>query len=365
MGSTQYKVQKKWFRLVCVLLPVISIVNTLFPFILRRFANKKLRTLKGHYSEVKKIKIGAKKILIEGFLLDKLDKESGGRNKFLSAETVVITFNFKELWGGIFIADVFLERPVFTHINKEDDKTTGPTVKRKTNITHLNLFPFVVNKLEVKNGTVEYIDTLASPIVRLDLSKLYIRATSVSNIPEFAMPAEVMVLGKAYGGSIQIKGKVNLQKLKPDFDINAEVENIELNRLNNLFEAYGKFSIDNGGLSVYAEAVSVDGHYKGYVKPVVTGIVITAVETEKSTLWRSIWESAVGKAIKLFENPKEEQVATKIPIEGEFKDIEINVWYAIVVVLRNAFISALTPSIDYEINFNTLKRSKGTNNGTT
>ncbi|SDD36392.1 hypothetical protein [Williamwhitmania taraxaci] len=56
---------------------------------------------------------------------------------------------------------------------------------------------------------------------------------------------------------------------------------------------------------------------------------------------------AVGVILK---NPEKKQVATKVPFEGVYEKTTIKTWYAIVEVLRNAFIQALYPSIDQEIN---------------
>ena len=57
----------------------------------------------------------------------------------------------------------------------------------------------------------------------------------------------------------------------------------------------------------------------------------------------------VAGAGAILRNPEEEQVATKLPMEGTFDDTDSDLWHAIIVLLRNAFIQALQPSIDGEI----------------
>jgi hypothetical protein len=66
----------------------------------------------------------------------------------------------------------------------------------------------------------------------------------------------------------------------------------------------------------------------------------------------------VGGAGFVFKNQKENQVATKVPMEGTFKNPQTNVLEALWEVLRNAFIQALVPRIDYEININSVKTVK-------
>jgi hypothetical protein len=67
---------------------------------------------------------------------------------------------------------------------------------------------------------------------------------------------------------------------------------------------------------------------------------------EKKTV--TIIYGAVGQ---VFRNQKKDQVATKVPFEGDLKSPETNVWYAVTRVLQNAFVQAIQPSIDNEISF--------------
>ena len=57
----------------------------------------------------------------------------------------------------------------------------------------------------------------------------------------------------------------------------------------------------------------------------------------------------VGTAAVLFTNPKEEQVATKVELKGSLSDPDISTWYAVLQLLRNAFIQAIAPAIDNEV----------------
>jgi hypothetical protein len=58
----------------------------------------------------------------------------------------------------------------------------------------------------------------------------------------------------------------------------------------------------------------------------------------------------------ILKNKEKEQVATKIPISGEYNEASVKIWYSIITILKNAFIQALYPSIDYEINQSTVKK---------
>ena len=62
----------------------------------------------------------------------------------------------------------------------------------------------------------------------------------------------------------------------------------------------------------------------------------------------------VGTAGKVLENPKKEQIATKVPIEGSFEGSHTDVIEAVWELLKNAFVQALMPSVDNQININSI-----------
>jgi hypothetical protein len=81
-------------------------------------------------------------------------------------------------------------------------------------------------------------------------------------------------------------------------------------------------------------------------------------EDRKDNVLRKLWEAFAEGIGEVFENQPKDRVATKVPIRGTVKDLDTNVWYAIGEVLRNAFIQALQPSIDQEINIQTVETGK-------
>ena len=73
-------------------------------------------------------------------------------------------------------------------------------------------------------------------------------------------------------------------------------------------------------------------------------------EDRKDNILEKLWEEIVGAAGVIFRNQSKDQVATKIPFEGDLSNPDVQTWTAIMEILRNAFIQALFPSVDNEIN---------------
>jgi hypothetical protein len=107
--------------------------------------------------------------------------------------------------------------------------------------------------------------------------------------------------------------------------------------------------VHKGTFGLYTEMAGKDGKFTGYVKPIIKDLDIVGPEDKHDSFLNKLWEEVVGAAGVLLKNQKKDQVATKIPIKGEYGKTDIATWYAIINVLRNAFVQAIYPSIDYQV----------------
>ena len=148
--------------------------------------------------------------------------------------------------------------------------------------------------------------------------------------------------------------KMDALARKTKFDMNAEIKNANLVQLNDFFKAYGNFDVNKGSLCLYTEFAAKDGKYKGYIKPIIKDLDVIGPEDKKDNFFQKAWETIVGGAGKVLENHKKDQVATKVPIEGSFTGSHTDVIEAIWELLKNAFIQALMPSVDNQINLNSV-----------
>jgi hypothetical protein len=114
--------------------------------------------------------------------------------------------------------------------------------------------------------------------------------------------------------------------------------------------------VNNGTLELFTEIASKNGSYKGYVKPLIHHLDVVGAEDRHESALEKIWESTVCAVTTLIKNQRKDQLATKVPFEGSFKP-HIHIGYAILETLVNAFIHALKPSLDYEINIGSVEES--------
>ena len=56
----------------------------------------------------------------------------------------------------------------------------------------------------------------------------------------------------------------------------------------------------------------------GYVKPVIKDLQVKGDEDRHDSFFNKLYETLIGAVGVVLKNPEEKQVATKIPIEGEY-----------------------------------------------
>jgi hypothetical protein len=116
-------------------------------------------------------------------------------------------------------------------------------------------------------------------------------------------------------------------------------------------------------MSLYTEIATREGAFSGYVKPLIEDLDILGRDDKEDPLLHKLWEGLVGAAGSIVTNPKEDQVATKIPMQGRLEDPDILTWAAVIDILRNAFIRALEPAIDREIDITSPLQHEGEEEG--
>jgi hypothetical protein len=216
--------------------------------------------------------------------------------------------------------------------------------------------PLTVNRFEIHNGSIQYIDLNIQPPIDIGLFNLYIVATNLSNVinKHEMLPAKVKAMANMYDGHFHLNMNLNPLMKQPTFELETELKNMDMTAINEFFKTYGNFEVKKGKFSLYAEFAGKEGNFGGYIKPFMTDFEVKKYK-ENDELKQRIWEMLVGTAMKVLEIPKTDQVATKTPMSGRFSDPDINIWQAIHYVLRNAFVQALRPSIENTIFVNKLE----------
>jgi hypothetical protein len=345
------------------ILIVLIIIRLLLPTIILHYANKTLANLKDYRGHVDDIDISLYRgaYQIDGFYLNKFDSATSKQTEFFKIARTDLSIHWDAILDGKIVGEITFLAPTLLF---KKDKTEIQQVAKDTNDFRKVLksfMPLKLNRVVIHKGSIHYIDETSSPKIDISMNETEAVATNLRNSEgtDEKLPSTLKANAKSYGGSLSLDMKLDGLKKQPTLDLTAEIENADLTKLNDFFKAYGKFDVSAGTLGLYTEFAAADGKFKGYVKPLIKGLKVVGPEDKKDKFPQKAKEAVFGLVGKAVTNPKKKQVATKVNIEGTFKETDVNTGEAIWELLRNAFIEALMANVDNEINIESAQAADG------
>lgn len=354
--------QKKVIVITLTIVALLVAVRMALPYVILRYANKTLAEMDGYRGRIQDIDLaifrGAYKI--DSIYLNQVDSVTQDETPFLSAAVVDLSIEWKSLFKGSLVGEVIVERPNvrFTKEKVEPDDVQKDSSDFRQVLE--DFMPLEINRLEFRNGRLQYIDHTARPRVNISMTDVNVVALNLRNTYDSSavLPASIMAQATVYEGHLNMEMKLNPLAQVPTFDMNAEWKNTNLVKLNDFFEAYAKVDVNKGSFGLYTEVAAKEGSFTGYVKPLIENISVLGKEDRDDNLLKKAWEGLAGAVTEVFENQSEDTFATKIPLQGEIDDPKANIIFAILQILENAFITALQPSIDQQINLQAVDREQ-------
>jgi hypothetical protein len=353
---------KRWLKIVIGALIFVGILRLILPYVVLRYANKTLAEMDGYYGHVADIDIALIRgaYQIDSIYINKVDSTTKKQTPFFSAAEIDLSVEWKALFHGSLVGEFVFEKP---RIDFTKDKVEPKDVRNdSSSFKQLkeDFMPLQVNRCEINDGEIRYRDEFSKPKVDISLTRLYATALNLRNSYDSSslLPATLTANAKVYEGSLDFFMKMNPLAEEPTFDMNADLKNTNLVLLNDFFQAYAKIDVNKGNFGMYTEVAAKEGKFKGYVKPVIKNLDVLGKEDRDDNIFRKMWEAITGLAGEIFENQPKDQVATKIPFEGRLDNPQADVWETVISVLENAFIRAIQPSIDHEINIASVDTKK-------
>lgn len=350
-------------RIVVLTVIALLIVGRLvMPAAVKHYVNRKLQQLPGYGGSIGDVDIHLYRGAYSIHDVDIFKKTNSVPIPFVSAKRVDFSVQWKELRNGALVGEVALDRAQLNFAKgarKEEDQTH---IDRSWVEVVQDLFPFKINRFEIRDSEVHYVDLGRTPAIDLSVTNLHILCRNITNSRNVTneLPTPFEVSGTSVGGGeLRVSGAANPFTKSPRFDVDASMEGVDLTALNEFLRAYAKFDVKRGRLDFYTEMAAADGRFKGYVKPLIQDLDIVDLSDDAKKPLKLFWESFVAGVMKLFKNQPRDRFAAKVPIEGDIDKPDTGMVETLASVLRNAFIKALSPRVDDTINLETAKPEKG------
>ena len=345
--------KKKRLRILLWVLGALVAIRIALPYVLLHLVNDRLEKMPGYTGHVDDINLalirGAYQIV--DFNLDRVDSVTQKESPFLAAELIDLSVEWKALFHGSVVGELVVERPIvmFTKDAVEPEEVQEDTTSFR-DLLH-DLMPLKINRLEFHDGEFGFRDPTSKPAVDIRMTELEVIALNLRNSYDSSevLPSSIEASAAVYGGTFELNMKLDPLAEDPTLDMNTSLSNTDLTQLNDFMQAYANVDVNKGTFGLYSEIATRDRGFTGYVKPIIKDLDVLGKEDRKDNILRKFWEGLVGTAGSLITNPPKDQVATKLQFSGTLDGPRANIFYAIIDLLRNAFIQALQPSIDHEV----------------
>lgn len=352
--ATRWRRLSRWIQFSVIGLIVIVIGARLaLPAIVKGYVNQQLDKIPQYQGHVGDIEIH----LIRGaYKIQDLtiEKTTGAVPvPFVKIPEMDLSVQWKELFHGSLVGEVEVFKPQVNFVNarSKDESQTGDDKEWRQTLE--SLFPFNLNRFQVNNGDIRFRDFDRTPKVDIYITNLFATATNLNNSRDIRdkLPAGLIAKGKTIGGGVlEIALRINPFAKEPTFKVNAGISNMNLVALNDFMRAYGNFDVHSGTFQLYTEIAAAEGRFEGYAKPFFQNLDIFDWDQErKKNILEKFWEAIVAGVGVLFKNQPKDQLATRIPISGDFENTDIDVWATIGGILKNAFVKSLLPKIDRSV----------------
>lgn len=353
--ANESKKQKKHRKrkIIISIILLLVVIRLLMPWGITKYVNKSLSELEGYTGKIDDVDLSLYRgaYQIHGLNIQTVS-EKDGKTPFVSIKTIDLSVEWKALLDGAIRGEVVVDE---ANLNFIATPTPGEVVTgEETDWTVLvtDLMPLEVNRFEIRNSKISYIDNFVQPNVDIYFNEFNALALNLSNSKDVkdALPSSIVVNSKTIGeGTFKADMKINILKVVPDFDLNAQLENVNIPALNDFFKAYAGVDVEQGTVSAYSEIALIDKELTGYFKPVTKDLKILKWSKEDGGLLGKVYEAIVGLGANIIENQSKDQVGTKIPIKGNIDNVQIGVWPTIFGLLKNAYLNPLKKEYDKTI----------------
>ncbi|MEO7992471.1 MAG: DUF748 domain-containing protein [Chryseolinea sp.] len=338
---------------VIAIVLILIMAAFMLPFITKAILNHALHKMDGYTGRIDQLRMNLlkSKISFQNVSILK-DSDPASGKPLVQVPTITLFFKWKQLLRRTLDLNIVVDKPQLFFVAEKPsyDANHSPELSSLKNSIE-RLMPFKIS-VDVHNGEIHYINS--HPQLNIMATEFSLTIHDFSNRLILGKSCSIVGTCFLYEGNAKINA--TLLPLEPTLtvDLNLELKSINLVLLNDLFREYGKVDINKGTLDLYTEVAVTNNLFKGYIKPLLKNLDFISAADQGDTFFQKIWERIVAGFYNMVENNRNDQVATKIPIEGRLDDPNVRIGVAIIGILRNAFVKALTPSLDNVINFKSI-----------
>lgn len=340
--------------IIGILILVIGLRAAL-PHLLENRINKQLDSIEGYHGSVNDVDLALYRGGFKIYKLKIFEKQSLADSvPIVDLGELDFSIEWRALFKGKFVGEVYLNQLDVNLVKREKVEAEEEKSSRKELIKTIQTFnPIQINIFEIKSGSLKYADPSANPEISIELDSIYLKAENLRNVRtrDKDLPASAKFRSSNKNGmKTSIDADLNYLSTPPDFDVNIEVEKLDVNKFNEATEAYANLDVESGHFNLFMELKAKNGQLEGYSKPIIKNLKIAPSDSGDSFLNKT-YEKIVQAGVEILENGEKDQIASRISISGTLQKQDAELLTAIWNLFRNAFIEAFAMKLEHSIQF--------------
>ena len=342
-----------------VLITIVTIVVLLvgirlaLPYVICNQINHRLKDIPGYKGHVDNVALS---VFRGAYTLNGISifKENGQQeDPFFVAKHIDFSLAWRDLIHGKIVSDIFIDRGEVTLVKGPTPEASQKDTDKRWQAVIEDIFPIDIQHFEIAHGAVRYIDDTRTPRVDVFIKNMQAVATGLRNRPSDTkeeFPAKIQVEGESLGGG-QLSLLVDAEPLaeKPHFHLSLKLMKVDLTALNDSLKSVANVEVSKGMFELVVEMAGKAGSFQGYIKPFFNDLDFKTREDKKNNIAAHLWEKIVSGVAWLVKNKQRDQVATRIPFQGEFGDSQVGMWATIRNLFRHGFVRAFNPVVEGSI----------------
>lgn len=335
-----------------ILILAVAIARAMLPSFVRDYVNRTLDRNPMYAGEIGEVEIHLRRGAYA--IRDvRISKTTGNVPvPFFAARRVDFAIQWDALWQRKIVGRVLMEAPEINFVDaaSEGEEQTGAGAPWLKLIQ--DLFPFRINRAEVKDGSVHFRAFQTKTPVDVYLTQVQATIDNLTNIRDEMKPlvSTVQAAGVAMDHSkFEFKMTLDPFSYRPTFHMAMRLMGLDVTRINDLAMAYGKFDFEKGWLDLVIESEAKEGLLSGYVKPLFRDLQIFSLtgDIKDENALQAFWQALVGAVASIFKNRPRDQFGTLIPFSGDLSGAtNADILATIGNILRNAFVRAYLPRLE-------------------
>jgi hypothetical protein len=330
---------------VVIVVALVVIVRLLLDPIATAATRKGMAKMEGMKGDFERVHVT---LFSPGYTIThlKIIEEPGGswKTPIFYAEAVHVGVSWRRLFHGELVAAVRLVEPKIDVIaGKAPEKPKTPAKAPDLSEQLQKVTAFKIDRIEILRGELLFRDLAEPRHPELWIHDLELAAENIPTRARMAGSRPTTLSGR---GTVGRSGTMTLFVSADPFasplafEGRFEMVGLKVAELFDFIEPKTKLQTPKGTVDLFAEWKSRGGRIEGGVKPVLKNVEVKPAE---SGAWDRVKAWLANKTVKAASDRVEGRnaVTTVVPIEGRLASPDIQLWPAVLGVIRNAFIEGL------------------------